>query len=187
VLERFKYPIFAALALALTAGVLALLTSQPPTMTITILPPPPTATPGPLRVYITGAVARPNVLLTLPPGSRQQDAIEAAGGLTAEADLAALNLALPLRDGEKVHIPGAAAAASGAQALTAGTPTALIRINYASALELEALPGVGPSLAQTIIAHRAAHGPFRNFADLDAVRGVGPARLAQWANLISFE
>lgn len=95
---------------------------------------------------------------------------------------------------------GRAPAGGGAPSARAGTPTivrrggagatpsaiALIPINDASSAELQRLPGVGPTLAQRIIDHRQQHGAFRSAADLDAVKGIGPALLAKIAPLVRF-
>ena len=98
-LGRYRLIVYGALALAIAGGVLALLTNRPEPATITIIPPEPTAipsatpipsstpTPGPFLVYITGAVERPNALVTLEYGSRVVDALRAAGGSRADADL----------------------------------------------------------------------------------------------------
>jgi competence protein ComEA len=182
--------LWAALALLVGAGVVVLLAYRPPTVQITLLPPPPTATPAPLEIYITGAVATPEQMLILAPGSRVDEAVKAAGGFSLEADREGVNLAQPLYDGQQVHIPrlGEGAkppplAATPESANAAG----LINVNTAEAAELMRLPGVGESLAAAIIAYREANGPFSTLADLDNVAGVGPARLAQWRNLIRFQ
>ncbi len=116
-LERYKYPLFALLSLALLAGVVALLAQRPKPTTITIIPPEPTPipsstpipsatpTPGPYTVYITGAVATPEALVTLEHGSRVIDALEAAGGARPGADLERVNLAQVLQDGDHIHVP----------------------------------------------------------------------------------
>ena len=61
---------------------------------------------------------------------------------------------------------------------------ARVDLNHASAEALEALPGIGPTLAGRIVADRAARGPFRRTADLDRVRGVGPALLRRLAGRV---
>ncbi len=111
-LERFKYPIFAALSVAILIGVIALLTYRPPATVITIIPPAPTATPGPMRVYMTGALLKPNQVVEVPRGSRVSDAISAAGGFAPDADQIKVNLARLLQDGEQINIPARPAATS---------------------------------------------------------------------------
>lgn len=190
-LERLKIPFFIVAGVVAIAGVVALLGYQPPLVAVTLIPPPPTATPPPIQVYVTGAVYVPERTYTLPPGARIGAAVEAAGGLLPEADKTALNLAALLRDGEKVHIRRvgeiAAAAESTAGGDAAPTPGGKVKINSATAEELEVLPGVGPALAKAILDHRAKIGRFNTMGDLDAVPGVGPSRIAQWEGLIDFE
>lgn len=144
-------------------------------------------------IYIDGCVAHPDVY-ELPASTRVKDSIERAGGLTADADVAALNLAAELHDGEKVHIPrigedttlvqdstGAASSSGdssrqdrGASTTRKGhAPTRPISLNKASKNELLELPGVGPAMADRIIADRREHGPFKNVEDLKRVKGIG--------------
>src|SRR5579859_6097366 len=131
-------------------------------------------------VDVAGAVRRPG-LYHLTPGTRIADALAAAGGPTARADVMLVNLAAPLADGEQVLVPvhGEAAAAG-------ATPssTAPLDLNTASAEQLDALPGVGPATAQKIIDYRQAHGPFRSAEELEAVPGIGPSKLAQLKGLV---
>jgi competence protein ComEA len=135
-----------------------------------------------LVVDVVGAVRRPG-LLHLAGGTRIADAIAAAGGMTPKADDTLVNLAAPLADGEQVVVPvlGAGGAAAGG---AAGAPTAPVDLNSATAEQLDALPGVGPSTAAKIIAFRLAHGPFRSVEELDAVPGIGPARIEQLKGLV---
>jgi len=140
-------------------------------------------------VHVVGAVAAPGVQ-RLPAGARVVDAIDAAGGAAPDADLARVNLAAPLVDGQQVVVlrPGelppvpaaatAGAAGSGGGAVP-GAPSAPIDINTATAAQLEDLPGVGPATAEAIIAHREQVGPFASVDDLLDVRGIGEAKLEQ--------
>ena len=142
-------------------------------------------------IYIDGCVAHPDVY-ELPTSARVKDSIDRAGGLTSDADVAALNLASELHDGEKVHIPrvgedatltqdstGAASGDSyrhdrGASTTRKGhAPTRPISLNKASKNELLELPGVGPAMADRIIADRREHGPFKHVEDLKRVKGIG--------------
>ncbi len=180
---------FIIIAIAILGGGALLLASRPQPVQITINPPLPTATsaptltPGPITVYITGAVAQPEILLTLPPGTRVEAAIEAAGGLLDNADLERVNLAAILRDGDQVHVP------QQGQEVILPTPggSGIIYINTATVEELTALPGIGTGLAQRIIDYREANGFFANLDALDAVPGIGPALLEAITPLISFE
>lgn len=125
----------------------------------------------PLVVHVSGAVAAPG-LVTVPDGARVADAVDEAGGIVAGADVAAVNLARLARDGEQIHIPlEGEAPASGAT----GGPVSL---NTADANGLETLPGVGPVLAERIIADREANGPYASLEDLARVSGVGDAMVA---------
>ena len=142
-------------------------------------------------IYIDGCVAHPDVY-ELPASARVKDSIDRAGGLTSDADVAALNLASELHDGEKVHIPrvgedatltrdptGVASGDSYRQDRGASTTrkgqslTRPISLNKASKNELLELPGVGPAMADRIIADRREHGPFKHVEDLKRVKGIG--------------
>jgi competence protein ComEA len=138
-------------------------------------------------VHVSGAVKRAGVY-RLAPDSRVADAIEQAGGATEHADLDALNLAEPLQDGQKIHVPrkGEASAPTTASVSPPRTPRRApqaaavqfpINLNTATAEQLEAIPGIGPVLAQRIIEYRQTHGRFQSVDELLEVRGIGPKRL----------
>ena len=131
-------------------------------------------------VHVAGAVQASGVY-RLVPGARVIDAVRAAGGLAADANSDAVNLAAPLTDGERVYVPrlGEVAPVLVAPSQGSGTsaPAGPVNLNTATADELEALPGVGPATAATILAHREQHGPFASVDDLADVRGIGPAKL----------
>lgn len=141
--------------------------------------------PVEIVVHVAGAVLVPGVH-RLDPQARVVDAVAAAGGPTVEAALDAINLAQPLRDGDRVLIPSAedaspevggvtaAVAENGANGTSVG---ALVDLNSATAQELDGLPGVGPATAQAIVSHREANGPFVSVDGLADVRGIGPAKL----------
>lgn len=151
----------------------------------------PAAKAAEVVVHVAGAVARSGVY-HLPAGSRVVDAIEAAGGAAAEADVNALNLAQPLVDGQKVLVPqagevapGGAAGGAAAGPLGSSGGSAKVNINAAGLAELETLPGIGPALAQRILDYRAAHGPFRSLEDLKNVSGIGDMRFAELKDYIT--
>jgi competence protein ComEA len=138
-------------------------------------------------VSVVGLVARPG-LVTLPTGARVADAVEAAGGLLPDADPASVNLAAVVADGEQVAVgtPGSGGPA-GAPAGTVGAgaaPGGLVDLNTAGVAALDALPGIGPVLAQRIVDHRSREGPFRSVDQLDDVPGIGPAIAAELAQLV---
>lgn len=148
-----------------------------------------TAPGGGLVVSVAGAVTTPG-LVTLPAGARVADALAAAGGPLPGTDLLTLNLAQPLTDGEQVVVGAAGAAAAPAVpgtpgASTAGSTGRLVNLNTATEPELEELPGVGPVMAQAIIAFRTENGPFTSVDQLDDVSGVGAARMAQLVDLVT--
>ena len=192
-LERFRWIILIFVVLAIVGGSVVLLTYHPAPVQITILPPPPTATsapsatPGPVRIYVTGAVINPATLYTLPPNSRVSDAIAAAGGLADDADPSGINQAAVLHDGDQIDVPAIGTRKSSGSVNALPTAGGLVHINSASEQDLRALPGCGPSLAKTIVAYRDKNGPFKSMADLDKVPGVGPSRLQQWQSLIAFD
>ncbi|EGQ73813.1 DNA topoisomerase TopA [Actinomyces sp. oral taxon 448 str. F0400] len=138
---------------------------------------------GGLLVHVAGAVGAPGVV-SLPEGARVVDAIEAAGGAREDADTDQLNLARPVVDGEQVRVPVVGevleAASPGPQAsstASGGSGAGPINVNTATASELEALPGIGPALAERIVSHREANGPFKSLDDLTDVPGIGKAKL----------
>jgi competence protein ComEA len=135
--------------------------------------PAPTRTPEALIVVdVAGAVARPGVY-GLAAGSRIHDALLAAGGMTGEADQVALNKAVPVRDGQRIYVPRVGEAVP---AGSAGSDAQLkIDVNHATAAELEALPGIGPTTAARIVRSRGGH-PFTRIEELQT-RGLVTARV----------
>ncbi len=136
-----------------------------------------------VTVHVAGAVAKPGVY-ELGGGSRVIDAVEAAGGGAPEADLNRLNLAAKVADGQRVlvqRVGEAVPAGSGAPDGSGGEsadPSGLVNLNTATQAQLEALPGIGPTLAQAIIAERERRGGFRSVNELRDVRGIGDKRFA---------
>ena len=167
----------------------------------------------PVVVHVAGEVTAPG-LYRLPAGARVAEAIDAAGGATADAVLDALNLARPVTDGEQVVVPGpgqapseatagaapgsapapsspagagqAGAGAAGAAGPPSGAwrPDGTLDLNRATAADLEELPGIGEVLAGRIIAHREAVGGFTAVSDLRDVPGIGEKTLATLAPLV---
>jgi competence ComEA-like helix-hairpin-helix protein len=168
---------------------------------------PPSGVPGAapeVVVHVVGAVARAGVV-RLPPGSRVLDAVTAVGGASPGADLAQLNLARPVIDGEQVHVPkkwetlpaGASQAAgtgilgvaggggsggsggAGGPGAGSGGVGVPVDLNSADLAALDTLPGVGPVLAQRIVDWRTEHGRFSSVDELGEVSGIGDKLLAQ--------
>lgn len=140
--------------------------------------------PGPsVHVHVAGAVSRPG-LYGLPARSRVDDAIRAAGGPRLDADLDAVNLAAFVRDGDKVLVPARGSPGSAAAGGDAGAARRPLNLNTAGEAELDALPGIGPALAQRIVAWRTEHGPFRTIRDLGRVPGIGPRKLSEIEGLV---
>jgi competence protein ComEA len=133
-----------------------------------------------LTVHVAGAVRRPG-LYRLAEGKRVADAVARAGGASAKADTAAINLAAPLADGMQVLMPSRVVVAAGGAAAGAAATAVAGKVSLSSATveQLDTLPGVGPVTAQKIVDYRAQHGGFSSVDDLDAIPGIGPARLEQ--------
>ncbi|HSJ71853.1 MAG TPA: ComEA family DNA-binding protein [Acidimicrobiia bacterium] len=135
--------------------------------------------PASITVHISGAVLRPG-LVSIADGSRMADAVAAAGGALPSADLGSINLARQVRDSDHVIVP-----VHGEGSGSPGESADGIDINTATASELEALPGVGPVLAERIVAFRTERGPFSSVEDLLDVPGIGEAKLAQMRDTIA--
>ena len=138
-------------------------------------------------VDVDGAVVTPGVY-RLKDGARVAQAIDAAGGLTSEADVTGLNRASKVVDGQKVYVPHvgerqaldvAAGSGAGAASVDPSAVSDLVNINTASAAELQTLSGIGPSMAQSIIDERTQNGPFASVDDLMRVSGIGEKKLAK--------
>ncbi|MCI0710557.1 MAG: helix-hairpin-helix domain-containing protein [Chloroflexi bacterium] len=186
------------IAAGLVFGGYVLLNQDSPSTTVEILPPNPTTTdvptetPSPIEVYVVGAVNEPESRLSLPPGSRVEDAIEGAGGALESANLSAVNLAQVLQDGDMIFVPSLGEEVPGE---TVGEPTEIItptpnaprivNINTATAEELETLPGIGETRANDIIAYREANGPFATVEDLLNVSGIGEGTLENLQEFIT--
>jgi competence protein ComEA len=155
----------------------------------------PTATPQPIQVYVSGAVTQPGVYL-ISWDSRVQQAIAAAGGTTLYADLVRVNLAERVHDEQQVYVPYQGEVATPilptavpnmANTGLLALPGYKININTASASELEALPGIGPALAQRVVEYRQSNGPFRTPEDIKNVKGIGDGIFAEIKDWITVE
>jgi len=134
-------------------------------------------------VDVVGHVQSPG-LYRLPSGARVDDALRAAGGAIPGTDLSALNLARKVSDGEQIAV-GVAGAPAASGLGGSGTATGPVDLNTATAAQLDALPGVGPALAQHIIDWRTAHGRFDTIDQLRQVNGIGQAKFADLKPLVT--
>ncbi|WP_456696368.1 helix-hairpin-helix domain-containing protein [Aeromicrobium sp. P5_D10] len=139
-----------------------------------------------LIIDVVGTVRRPGIV-TLPKGSRVYEAIEAAGGLKGKVDTTTLNLARELTDGEQVIVGIEPVEGFDPASPTAGTGAAQAKVNLntATAEQLDALPGVGPVTAQSILNWRQDNGRFGTVDDLLDVKGIGEATLAELRDLVT--
>jgi competence protein ComEA len=135
-----------------------------------------------ISVHVSGWVVSPGVVEIL-EGSIVADAIAAADGARPGAGLDAINLAKPVLSGDQVVVPGPGGSTPGGSAPSTGD--GLISLNNADATQLQDLPGVGPVLAERIIAHRDSNGPFQEIEDLLDVPGIGEAKLAAMRDLLT--
>lgn len=134
-------------------------------------------------VHVDGEVCSPGVY-EIEEGGRVNDAVEAAGGLSEKADLSQINLAMPIYDGMKIHIPGYGETFSSVKtAESAGS--GLININTASEKELTELPGIGESKAKAIIRYRQENGAFKSIEELKNVNGIGDGLFSKLCDLIT--
>ena len=200
-MKNILYVLIGLMAGFVLAAILLVVTRLPGGQPVTLEPPP---TQSPIVVQIIGAVVKPGVY-SMPDGSRVQDAVDAAGGFLAVADSNSINLAARLEDGQQVNIPvlGGSTSAAGGSALvplatapapftivSTSTPTSvssanLININTATVQQLDALPGIGPVTAQSIVTYREQHGPFQHIEDIMNVPGIGPVTFDHIQNLIT--
>ncbi|HET7082836.1 MAG TPA: SLBB domain-containing protein [Candidatus Limnocylindria bacterium] len=146
---------------------------------------PPEVAADRLVVDVEGAVLRPGII-ELPGGSRVADAIEAAGGYSPQADLAAaaaqVNLAAILRDGQQIVVPLIGASAGGG---SGGSGSGgLVDLNSASPDELDALPGIGPVTVEKIVAARAEQ-PFASFDELVTRKVMTAGQLDKIRDLVT--
>jgi competence protein ComEA len=145
-------------------------------------------------VQAAGAVAVPGVY-HVASGARVVDVVAAAGGPSADADLQAVALAAKVTDGARVYVPRvgevvppvsgpASTTSDGGGGPDPPSPSAPLDLNQATSAQLDALPGVGPATATAILDYRTEHGLFVAVDDLLEVRGIGPAKLDAFRDLV---
>ena len=199
-LQRYRGYILITLIYLLISGGMVFFLRQPAppaivitTPTATFVPQPTaTPTPTPLRVYVTGAVAHPDVYL-LSTGSIIRDALVAAGGAAADADLNRINLAQQVYDQQQIYVPRLGEEnpplPSPPVSLTSTSgnvqATGKVNINTATAEELDTLPGIGPAIAQRIIEYRQTNGPFQSIEEIKNVSGIGDKLFEKLKDLIT--
>jgi len=165
----------------LGAGVGLATRPAPPPPVVEATDPPAPPTPALIVVDVVGAVAHPGVV-RLPAGARVLDALLAAGGMTGDADLTALNKAAPLRDGMRIYVPRPGEQIPSGRS---GDPSETkIDINHASAAEIESLPGIGPNTAARIVRSRETK-PFARIEELQTRGLVTPRVFADVKDLVS--
>ncbi len=203
--DRALIAAFILVGAAVIGGVALLIASRPRPVAITVNPPaptaeptapPPTSTPTPLAVYVTGAVMQPNTVVLVEAGSRVQTVINAAGGAAPDIDYQRVNLAAPVRDGEHLHIASinetpppnlSAPAQAEPEARSPNAAPAIVNVNTATLDELMTLPRIGEVIGGRIIAYRAANGRFNTLEDLMQVSGIGSATIEGMRGLVSFD
>ncbi|WP_323369051.1 ComEA family DNA-binding protein [Streptomyces alkaliterrae] len=150
--------------------------------------PPGAAPPKDVHVDVSGEVRRPGVV-RLPSGSRVADALRAAGGVLPGTDTDRLNRARQLTDGEQIMVGGEPSdgepAAPGAGLPPDGAPSGPLGLNSATSEQLQALPGIGPVLAQNILDYRTRNGGFTSLDQLREVNGIGDHRFATLQPLVT--
>jgi competence protein ComEA len=134
-----------------------------------------------IYVHILGQVEHPG-LYALRDGDRGVDIVAAAGGFTAKADPAGINLARFLTDGEQIYVPAVGEVPAGP---VGGPSEGTVNLNTADAAALDTLPRIGPALAERILAWREKNGPFTAVEDLLDVPGIGEAILDGLRDLVT--
>jgi competence protein ComEA len=177
-LERYRWFIVALLSVPLLSGIAYLLNERLADPTPLRVDETQTL-PTDIRVYIAGAVQNPGVY-PVNEGDRWIDALEAAGGATADADLNAVNLSRRIQDEDQIFVPHV-----GGTDVAGVSQSPLVNINTAAADQLEALPGIGQARARSIIESRTADGPFATIDDLLARNVISESVFTKIAPLIT--
>jgi len=186
-LTRHKRPAALILLLVIGVGVAMYIWRMPrPGAPVMLRSPSPTVAKE-IKVYVTGAVARPGVY-ALMQGDRVEQALLAAGGVTDEADLERINLSVRVKDEDHIHVPRRAPTPGGANIASEGPTSSTntkVNLNTASASELDKLPGIGPVTAARIIEHREKNGPLRSVEDLLELKLVNRSTYEKIKDLVT--
>lgn len=173
---------FIVVGILLGAGILVLVTRPPRGNPITLIPAP---TPAPITVYVSGCVNQEG-LYSFPAGSRINDAIQAAGGFSVDANTRSINLAEILADGQQINVPEVnLSVAMDSPTRSIDSSLVLVDINSASLELLDTLPDIGPITAQDILDYRNTNGPFDSIEEIMEVPGIGQARFEAIKDLIT--
>lgn len=152
-------------AFAALMAVVAVVRSAAPPPPVEVRTPDAPTSDGVVKVYITGAVARPGVYQAR-QGDRYGDALELAGGPTDDAEPLAVNLAKRVRDEDHIHVPKRGEVPTTGSLVIGASAQAPVDLNSATQAQLEALPGIGPTRARQIVESRSRDGAFRRPEDL---------------------
>ncbi|MCH8297107.1 MAG: helix-hairpin-helix domain-containing protein [Chloroflexi bacterium] len=189
--RNIAFMVLVAATVAAVLGAVVLLARQNDNAPVRIIAPEfQQITPAQVRVYVNGAVAVPGVY-TLDSDSRITDALAAAGGVTGEANLEGVNLALRVTDEAEYYVPRLGESrpfASGllpGQTESQGQSAGLIDLNLASKELLDTLPGIGPALAGAIVSYRENVRPFQSVAEVQEVPKIGPATYLNIRDLVT--
>jgi len=186
--QRRALAIFAAIAVAI--ALLALINGQAKPQSDVLVAAPQASAVAPVEmslvVDVQGVVINPGVY-QLPAGSRVGDAIKAAGGVQKGSDSSSVNLARFIEDGEQIYVSNVDVVEQGRPSQNSSriVRQGRLNVNRANESELDGLPGVGPVLAQRIIAYRTEHGNFGTVEDLQKVAGIGPAKFSELRTFVT--
>lgn len=186
--QRRALAIFAAIAVGI--ALLALINGQAKPQSDVLIAVPQASAAAPVEmslvVDVQGEVINPGVY-QLPAGSRVGDAIKAAGGVQKGSDSSSVNLARFIEDGEQIYVSNVDVIEQGRSGQNSNriVGQGRLNLNRANESELDGLPGVGPVLAQRIIAYRNEHGNFGAIEDLQKVAGIGPAKFSELRTFVT--
>lgn len=186
--QRRALAIFAAIAVGI--ALLALINGQAKPQSDVLIAVPQASAAAPVEmslvVDVQGEVINPGVY-QLPAGSRVGDAIKAAGGVQKGSDSSSVNLARFIEDGEQIYVSNVDVIEQGRSGQNSNriVGQGRLNVNRANESELDGLPGVGPVLAQRIIAYRNEHGNFGAVEDLQKVAGIGPAKFSELRTFVT--